>query len=470
MRKWRESLPQAELQEADVRELPKNSEAEQQILGAFLLDPEGTLVELNALRAEQFYLMRHRAIFRAMRSLADGGKAHDILSVANWLNEHGETERAGGRLYLNELLNGVITTAGVEAYVEIIRDDAMRRDLIERAGTLQEAAYDETTPMDTVRSAADALTMTLIEGECHGITTTADVVDAVHSQMVETLQTGRFGITTGFRGLDHYLRGLKPGYYILAGRPGEGKTCLALNMAWRQVHTINNRTGRPITAGFISLEMTLEELNKRLVSMVLGHDWSRIPAGMAREHWERELRRAGTDVALHPIVVDDRPHTTIEKVVSAAIEMRLKYNIDVLYIDYLQMLYSGKRSENRNQEVGSISRRIMVLHKQLGIPVVVLSQLSRENVKGHGRRPDLQDLRESGSLEQDADAVIFTYDARKHLEKEDAPHELILSKYRYGETGIIEMFWNKAAHRFEDIIRTTGEQETRDYTEERDCG
>jgi replicative DNA helicase len=454
--------------ELGVRELPKNVDAEQQILGSFLLDPEGTLVELNMLRPEQFYLRRHRVIFRAMRALADSGATHDIIAVANRLKEVGDTERAGGLVYLNELLGRITTTVGLEGYVEIVRDDAVRRWLIERAGILQEAAYNEAEGMDGVRVAADAITMALIEGDRRGIATTADVVDAVHREMVETLHTGRFGITTGFAGLDHHLRGLKAGYYILAGRPGEGKSSLALNMAWRQTNTRDATTGRPIRVGFISLEMTLEELNKRLVSIVMNKDWSRIPAGLTREYWEMELKRAGMEIALHPIIVDDRPHTTIEKVVSSAMEMRLKHHIDILYVDYLQLLHSGSRFESRNQEVGAISRRIMVLHKQLEIPVVVLSQLSRENVKGHGRRPDLQDLRESGSLEQDADAVLFTYDAKKHMADDTAPHELILAKYRYGATGLIEMYWNKSAGRFEDLARDSGAQEKRDWTEGKD--
>ncbi len=438
------------------REVPKNVEAEQRIIGWLLRADAESTRSIDKLLPEMFWLGRHRTIMRVIRELSTQGSATDIITVANRISELSLTEEAGGRLYLNELLTLGATALRIDYYISIIEDDYIRRRAIELSGELIEMAYDEERDLADVRRSADAAAKAFAQTSRATCKSLIEYADETLPDIEAAIMSGMRGITTGYKGLDRLLEGFSPGVYVLAGRPGQGKSTLALDMAARQAGTLNPITQTRVIPGIISLEMSGKALTSRMISRTLGRKANTPPLGSTKEAWAGEVRKASMRLADNNIQVADLGSRQLHDVVSTAHYMFYQAGVNVLYIDYVQLIRDGsRRREKREEEVAAIMGRLVQLRHELDIPVVVLAQLNREVDRRENKLPMLSDLRESGSLEQDADVVMFTYDPAAY--KKEGPHQIIVAKNRENETGIAYLVWNRPAYRFTDCAREPDE-------------
>jgi len=444
-----------------VRELPKNIEAEQAVLGSLILEPDGSWREISStLAADMFYQQRHRTIFKTIAELQEKEEPSDVVSLANRLEEREEMERAGGRMYLNELVDRVVTTASLEYYAKIVRRKAQLRFLIEAGGRITELGYDEVSDLDEVMDQAESALLSISRCQSGGIKTLSEIGPRALEHMTAVIARGFDGLPTGLAGLDGYLNGLTPGLYVLAGRPSMGKTTLALDIAYRQAGMPHpEHAERNIKPGLISIEMDELGLYERLISRELGYFWKKRIAQTDKDEQLREINNAAAKVDSQGIMIDERPHDSIQGVAGAIYEMLLKHKTDIIFIDYIQLLGHSRRHDNREQEVAAVMRKLVRLQKEAQIPIVVLAQLNRECERSSDKRPMLSHLRESGAIEQDADVVMFTYNPAAY--GFEGAHEIIITKNRQGAPGTAYLHWNKGAFTFSDSTlrpKVRGEQ------------
>ncbi|MGB2982376.1 MAG: replicative DNA helicase [Candidatus Bipolaricaulia bacterium] len=449
----------SQMDASDVRELPKNIEAEQAVLGAGLLDPDRCIpILIERLSPEHFYLQRHRVIFRTIRELfsnQSGGKiSADIVSVANRLEERGDMERAGGRLYLNELLDRVTTTASLEYYTDIVRKKAVLRGLIQAGGQITEIGYDEVSEADEVLDKAESLIFDITASNLDRSYYLVDEFLYEHIDSLEELhrdpnrQTIR-GLSTGFRDLDEMTSGMQGSdLIIIAGRPGTGKTSFVLSLArYAAIH-------EKASVGVFSLEMTKEQLLERLLCGEAKVSLHRLRGGyVAAAKW-RDIAAAAGKLQKATVIIDDTPGASILEIRAKARRMASQYGLDMLIVDYLQLVDAGVRTDIREQEIAYISRSLKKLARELSVPVLAVSQLSRAVERRESKRPLLSDLRESGALEQDADVVMFIYREDYYNRPEEKAHvsgqgagsdaEVIIAKQRHGPPGTVTVSFNKA--------------------------
>ena len=450
-----------------VRELPKNIEAEQNVLGCLILEPERVWPLVSpVLASDMFHQRRHRVLYDTMCELMNKAEPCDVVSLANRLEERGDMERAGGRLYLNELVDRVTTTASVEYYAEIVWRKAALRSLIEAGGRIAELGYDETNEIDEVLGNAEALLLRISRSmKGGGIRTLAEIVGPTLDHMTAVIENGFNGLPSGLTNLDHFIRGFRPGLYVIAGRPGMGKTTLGLDIAYRQAGMAHpEMPTRNIRPGIISIEMEGVGLVERLASRELGRNWEVVPSGTTKMEWLRSVNAAIARVRERGIVIDDRPHNSIQTVAGAIYEMLAKHKVDIIYIDYIQLVGHADRYDNREQELAAVMRKLAHIRKEAEIPLVVLAQLNRKCEDSADKRPMLSHLRESGAIEQDADVVILCYNPGKY--DMEGAHELIIAKNRQGSTGTVYVDWNQAAFTFRDSTwtpRIAGTRKKRRY-------
>jgi replicative DNA helicase len=430
--------------------LPSNIEAERSILGAILLDNTVCNQAIELMRREDFFLDSHRRIFEKMVALTERGAPIDLVTLTDELRRSAEFEQVGGATYIASLIDGVPRTDTIEPYARIVKSKAMLRRLITAANQIIARAVDEEDDPDVIIDQAEQMIFQIAEDRVRqGFQYIGDVA---HRRLEQIEQmAGRpemiTGVPTGFTDFDQMTSGLqRQDLIIVAARPSQGKTALALNMA--QYAAKNG-----ITVGIFSLEMSAEQLVSRLLCSEARVDAHRLRTGyLNREEWAR-LADALRRLCETQIYIDDTPGVGVLEMRAKSRRLKAEHGLDLLIVDYLQLMSGRGRIESRQQEVSQISRDLKGLAKELDMPVMALSQLSRAPEMRSDHRPQLSDLRESGAIEQDSDVVCFIYREEVYDQKAEnqGKAELIVAKQRNGPTGSVELAFLKEYTRFENM-------------------
>jgi replicative DNA helicase len=435
------------------RPLPHNSEAERSILGAVLLDNHALNAAVERLRSDDFFLSQHRLIFERMVQLGEKSQAIDTITLMEDLMRSGELEAAGGVAYLSQLADGLPRVTNVDHYARIVKEKAILRSLIHSASAIQEQALAAGDDADVILDRAESAIFQLAEDRVKaGLIGVKDLVKDGFERLEKIFSEGRriTGLATGYAGLDNETAGLQPSeLVILAARPSMGKTALALNMA----ENIALRQREPVA--IFSLEMSKESLLLRLLASHARVDAHKFRTGhMNRDDWGK-VTRSLAELGEAPIWIDDSAASTVLEMGAKARRLKRDRGLSLVIVDYIQLVVptTNRRTSNRQEEVSSISRALKGLAKELKVPVVVLSQLTRAPEREE-RKPQLADLRESGAIEQDADVVMFIN--RPNFYKSDLPEEdrakteLIIAKQRNGPTGVLNFVFLSRHTRFEE--------------------
>ena len=422
-------------QETNLRVPSHSTEAEVSVLGAILMDKSVVINVAEFLHPEHFYDERHGAIFEVMISLYEARQPIDILTVADSLKKKKLLEKIGGRGYLAELVNKVPTTAHIEQYGKIVKDAATRRSLMQTASRLVEMTFEDGLETADLLDRAEAGIFSLTQAHLQNVFTplrtaladSFDRLDELHKQ-----SGGLRGVESGLKGLDAALAGFqKSNLIILAARPGVGKSALALNIAQ---HVCLNAHK---SVGIFSLEMSKEELVDRLLVSQADIDAWKLKTGRLSEEDFTKLSDAAGELAEAPLYLDDTPAATLLEMRTKARRLQVEHGLDLIVVDYLQLV-RGRNLENRVQEVSEISQGLKNLARELKVPVIALSQLSRAVEQRGNNRPQLSDLRESGAIEQDADVVMFL--SREDVE-DNQNFVLDIAKHRNGPLRQIKLFF-----------------------------
>jgi len=425
-----------------VRMQPHSPEAEESVLGALLLDKDAIMSVTEILTPDDFYDDRHREIFESAVELFEDRTPIDVLTISEKLKKKKVLKKIGGVSYLAELANKVPTAAHVEHYGKIVKDSATKRSLMKAASRLVDLSIDEGLAADELLDKAESEVFSLTQKHIKkAFTPVRDTLAESFDRLDELhkLGSGLRGVPTGFKDLDDTLAGLQQSnLLILAARPGMGKTTLALNIA--QFITIEKK--RPV--GFFSLEMSKEELVDRLLVSQADIDAWKLKTGKLSEDDFTKLSNAMGELAEAPLYIDDTPALSILEMRTKARRLQVENGVDLIIIDYLQLARS-RNLENRVQEVSEISQGLKNLAREIKVPVIALSQLSRAVEQRGEKRPQLADLRESGSIEQDADVVMFLW-----KEDEENPQNIALdiAKHRNGPLNSIRFFFKGEKMRF----------------------
>lgn len=441
--------------------LPYSLEAEQAVLGAVLTDPDCMEIIISKVKPEYFYLPQHQIVFSSMLTMYTGSKAKiDPVVIADVLVKEGLYDLAGGREYLLTLRDNVPSTANVETYAKIVEEQYYLRALITVSQGIIEKATSGAVEAVQLLNSAEQEIYDISRGKVeNGPKKISDVIindvyDNLYKITGEDKEQYK-GVSTGFGALDKYITGLNKSDFILIGaRPAMGKTSFALNLAQNVTMTAKKK------CIFFSLEMSKKQLADRLLSSYAGIPSQKLLTGeLDKDEWARLGNAAGAfnDVELY---LDDTPSITVPEIKSRVMRMK---NVDIIIIDYLSLIQSATKRDNRAQEVSEITRHLKMLAKDINIPVVCCAQLNRGTEgRGKSHKPQLSDLRESGSIEQDADIVMFLYreeyykgelDEEKQEDVDVSKTELIVAKNRHGPTGSIEMTFDKEFTRFRSIDR-----------------
>ena len=433
------------------RTLPHNLEAERSILGAIILENRGLNQAQEILREEDFYRESHRKIYRVMAALTERSAAIDLITLKNELIRSGDLEAVGGHSYISSLLDGVPRSANVEHYARIIKEKAILRGLIDAGNRIVNQCYEGETSVEDLLDEAQKQIFSIAEGNLRtGFVPVKDVaaptleyIDKLHAR--KEMVTG---VATGYERLDELTSGLQAGdMVVLAARPSMGKTALALNIA-QHVATSAGRT-----VGVFSLEMSKEQLFLRMLCAQARVDAHRLRTGrLGKDEWTR-LTLAFGELTDAKIFIDDTPSLSIFEMRAKSRRLKAECGLDLLIVDYLQLLRGRSRYENRTQEVSDISRSLKALAKELRVPVMALSQLSRAPEQGGDHKPQLSHLRESGAIEQDADVVMFIYreEVYKPTEENQGMAKILIEKQRNGPTGVVDLAFIKEYTRFENL-------------------
>jgi replicative DNA helicase len=441
------------------RPLPSNLEAERGILGAILIDNHALNTAVEKLKPEDFFLEPHRRIFERMIGLGETQQAIDLVTLTESLGRTGELEAAGGPPYVAQLVDGVPRISNVEHYARIVKEKAVLRNLIHAADAIQQQALDAGDEADAILDRAESLIFEIAEERVRaGLIGVKELVREGFERLEKIFSEGKrlTGLPTGYSRLDNETAGLQPSeLIILAARPSMGKTALALNIA----ENIALRKQEPVAV--FSLEMSKESLLLRLLASQARVDAHKFRSGhISKEDWPKITRGLG-ELAEAPLWIDDSASATVMEMGAKARRLKRDKGLSLLIVDYLQLVAARGRFGNRNEEVSSISRALKGLAKELQIPVLVLSQLTRAPEREE-RKPQLADLRESGAIEQDADVVLFIN--RPNFYKTDMPDEdrnkaeLIIAKQRNGPTGSINFVFLSRHTRFEEAAPDAWEE------------
>ena len=442
----------------ELRVQPQDLVAEQSVLGSIFIAPDKLISVREYIEADDFYKYAHRVIFKAMISLNDKNEAIDATTVRAILDSQGDLQNIGGLSYLAELVSSVPTSANAEYYAQIVAEKAMLRRIISRLTETVNEAYEGSTDSEDVIARAEKALVDINEHHNRsGFRRIADVLALNYENLeVRAKQTSDItGLATGFRDLDKITTGLHPDQLIiLAARPAVGKTAFVLNIA----QNVGTKMKRPVA--IFSLEMGAESLVDRMLATEGMVDSHRLRTGqLTPEDWQSVTLAQG-NLADAPIYIDDTPGIKVTEIRARARKLAQEFEdgLGLIVIDYLQLI-TGTRPENRQQEVSDISRQLKILAKELRVPVIALSQLSRGVEQRQDKRPVLSDIRESGSIEQDADIVAFLYrdDYYERGEKEDPNQienntiEVILEKNRSGARGTVKLIFQKEYNKFSSI-------------------
>src|SRR5213595_1864751 len=432
-------MPEATLAE---RTLPHNLEAERSVLGAILLHTDAFNLAAEVIYSTDFFRDAHRRIFDKMVKLVERGDAIDLVTLKEELGRSGDLEEVGGPAYITALVDGVPRSMNVEHYARIIKEKATLRNLIFASNKILATAYDAEEDADVILDQAEHAIFAIADDKVRDgfvslrdlAETSLDTIEKLHSR--KELITG---VPTGFLDLDEMTSGLQRSDLVLvAARPSMGKTSFVLNIAQH----VGTKTD--MTVGFFSLEMSKEQLFMRLLTSEARIDAHRMRGGFLGERdWGRLSAAIGT-LSEAKIFIDDTPSIGVLEMRAKCRRLASEHGLHLVVIDYIQLMQGRGRFENRTLELASISRSLKGLAKELSVPIVVLSQLSRAPESRSDHRPQLSDLRESGALEQDADVVVFIYREDMYLDKSQPPTdaqgiaELIVAKQRNGPTGLVK--------------------------------
>lgn len=442
--------------------LPQNIEAEEAVLGAILVNPNVITKVVEILKPESFYKPAHRYIYEAMLQLFNTNERIDIVSVSDVLNYNSKLETIGGRAFVNDLCYKTITTSNIEYYAKIVQEKAIKRALINAGSEIVSFGYD-VNPIDQSLDSAEKLIFDIASKKA-----TTDLVH-VKDLVLNTYEKIEYryehkdeltGVPTDFYELDAILNGLqKSDLIILAARPAMGKTAFALNIAQ------NVALKAKVPVAIFSLEMSKDQLMQRMLCSEAEVDSQRVKTGnMQSKDWEK-LANAMNEFAQAPIYIDDTSGCTITDIRAKCRRLKMQEkNLGLILIDYLQLMESAGR-EDRMQQISAISRGLKILAKELDVPVIALSQLSRAVESRTDKRPMLSDLRESGSIEQDADIVMFIYRDEYYRKAEDGEDEtikaqskgeseIIIAKHRNGSVGTVKLLFQGNITKFKNKIKT----------------
>lgn len=440
---------------------PQNLEAEGSLLGSLLIDADAIIKVADIVSPDDFYRDVHARIYNTMQDLFSKHEPIDVLSVCSRLEERRELEAIGGRATVVDLANAVPTAAHAAHYATIVSKKATLRRLIQSAGEITRLGYDETEEVENVLDQAEQRLFAVSQRSLKQ--TFVPIRDVLHDafERIDELhrEKGKLrGLSTGFAELDNLLAGLQPSdLVVLAARPSVGKTTLAMDIAR------NVATKLKVPVGVFSLEMSKEQLVDRLICSEAGVDLWRMRTGRLGDRAESdEFPRIGAALATlseAPIFIDDSASANVMEIRTKARRLQMEHGLGLLVIDYLQLMDSKSRSDNRAQEVSEITRALKGIARELGIPVLALSQLSRAVELAKPAIPRLAHLRESGSIEQDADVVLFIYrkSADKNYRIEDVPPEerniaeIHIAKHRNGPTGVVKMFFDAERVTFRNL-------------------
>jgi len=436
------------------KEIPKNIEAEEALLGSLLIDPDVMTHVANLVDPEDFYLARHGEIYDVIRSLYDQGNPVDFVTLTDELDRRGKLEEVGGHSFLSSLVNAVPTAINAYQYAQIVQEKSTLRHLISAAGDIARKAYDDEQDVGDVVNEAEKLIFAIAERRLEqDLVAITDVVPKVLEDIRELMEhRGEvLGVPSGFNQLDELLGGFqKSDLIILAARPGMGKTSLALNIALNAAREHGSRIA------VFSLEMSREQLVQRLLSQQAKIDSQSLRLGHLKDEMEwARLEEAAEILRACRIFIDDTAALSPFELRTKARRLYAEHGLDMVIVDYMQLMHGGKRSENRVQEISFISRTMKQLARELKVPVIALSQLSRDIEKRADKHPVLSDLRESGSIEQDADLVIFIYREKKSEEESERSQiaKIMVAKHRHGPTGAVELFFDEKHTQFTQLYK-----------------
>ncbi len=430
---------------------PQDVLAEQSVLGAMMMSKDAIADVVEIVRGRDFYLPKHEFVYDAILSVYGRGDPADAITVADELGRTGQLQRVGGAPYLHDLLSSVAIAANASYYAEIVRDKAILRRLVEASVQIAQMGYAGEGEVTDIVDAAQAAVYGVSDGKANEdyapladlMEETLDEIEAISAQGGEMV-----GVPTGFTDLDELTNGLHPGQMvILAARPAMGKSTLGLDMA-RSCSIKNN-----MASVIFSLEMSKVEIVMRLVSAEAQIQLSSLRKGsMNEDDWQR-LANKMADISSAPLFIDDSPNLTMMEIRAKARRLKQKHDLRLIVIDYLQLMTSGKKVESRQLEVSEFSRQIKLLAKELGVPVVAMSQLNRGPEQRTDKKPMVSDLRESGSLEQDADIVILLH--RDDVYDKESPRageaDFIIAKNRNGPTRTVTTIFQGHYSRFVDM-------------------
>lgn len=434
---------------------PQNIEAEQAVLGAMMIDKEAISKATEILRENDFYRQDHRAVYKVIVDLFSKNQAVDMVTVTESLKREGKLDDVGGIQFITYLANAVPTAANISYHAKIVEEKSLLRQLISVSTQIAGSGYEGSEDVNTLLDNAERMILAVSERKISRdfspikevVMSAVDRIDELYNK-----KGGITGLATGFIDFDHLTSGLQPSDLILiAARPSMGKTALVLNMA----QNVAIREKKAVA--FFSLEMSKEQLVQRMLCSEASIDSSRLRIGELEDNdWEK-LIWAADGLSQADIFIDDTPGITVMEMRAKARRLKVEHNLQLIVIDYLQLMQgSGKKnSENRQQELSDISRSLKALARELNVPVIALSQLSRSVESRQIKRPMLSDLRESGALEQDADLVAFLY-REDYYDKETENKnitELIIAKHRNGPVDTVKLFFHKQFTRFANLAK-----------------
>jgi replicative DNA helicase len=437
------------------RTLPHNLEAERSVLGAILLHNESFNTAAEVIDSGDFFRDAHRRIFEQMVKLSERGDAIDLVTLKEELTRSGELDEVGGPAYISALVDGVPRSSNIEHYARIIKEKATLRSLIYSANKILANAYEAGDEAETILDQAESAIFAIADKKVRdGFVSLKDLAES-SLDTIEKLHARKelvTGVPTGFTDLDEMTSGLQPSdLVIVAARPSMGKTSLVMNMAQH----VGTKTD--MTVGIFSLEMSKEQLFLRMLTGEARIDAHRLRGGFLGERDWGKLSQALGTLSEAKIFIDDTPGIGVLEMRAKCRRLQSEHGLHMVIIDYVQLMQGRGRFENRTLELASISRSIKGLAKELNVPILVLSQLSRATESRSDHRPQLSDLRESGALEQDADVVIFIYREDAYADKNAPPSEqtgvaeLIIGKQRNGPTGVVKLAFIREFTRFENL-------------------
>ncbi|WP_094549119.1 replicative DNA helicase [Petroclostridium xylanilyticum] len=432
---------------------PYSLEAEQSVLGAMLIDREAIATVIEIIKSDDFYREDHKEIFDAMMDLFDRNDPVDLITLTEQLKLRGTLESVGGIEYLTAIATAIPTTANVKYYAKIVEEKSILRKLIKASADIANLSYEAADEVSYIMDQAEKRIFDILQKRnSQGFSSIRDVLIASFDKLEELYKNkGKIvGIPTGFIDLDHKTAGLHPSDLILiAARPAMGKTSFALNIAqYAAVHA-------NVPVAIFSLEMSKEQLVNRMLWSEALIESQKIRTGeLQDEDWPKLARVIGP-LSEAPIYIDDTPGISIAEMRAKCRRLKLEKNLGLVVIDYLQLIQGRGKIENRQQEISEISRSLKILAKEINVPVITLSQLSRAPESRADHRPVLSDLRESGAIEQDADIVMFLYRDDYYNPDTDKKNiaECIIAKHRNGSTGTVELVWLGQYTKFANLER-----------------